>query len=134
MSGSESDVRTLSETSGFEDATPEVLEEPAKKNSNHRHSRRRANETTNITITPPASPPNERAESALNTASHRVKRVQGYVAIAVVVILIGVCLYGIFTNFGHEKCDCNDLRNYFCGILGACMMFLTGTVKEQFVK
>lgn len=62
----------------------------------------------------------------------KLKRVQGYVAIAIVVCLIAVCLYGIFTGFGHERCDCNDLRNYFCGILGACMMWLTGTVKDQF--
>lgn len=130
MSNTESDVERVSETkdaAGSEETEDEGTVTP---HQSHHHRRSNRSEVTNITITPPASPPNEPNERPVG----RLGRVRGYVAIAVVTVLIAVCLYGIFTGFGHEKCDCNDLRNYFCGILGACMMFLTGTVKEQFAK
>lgn len=132
MSETDSSSRGLQDAGDGTEEEASGTSEPAETHKHHRHSRSGPSEVTNITITPPASPPNERVEG--DGIGGRVKRVRGYVAILVVVILMGVCLAGIFTNFGHEPCNCNDLRNYFCGLVGACLMWLTGTVKDQFVK
>lgn len=137
MSTSESDVRTVSEVEGTATEEEELYEIVAAEDSTHKHRRRRPNETRigsvtiTPTITPPASPPPELAAAP---GMSKVKRFQGYVAVVVLVGVIIACLIGIFTNYGHERCDCNDLRNYFCGMLGACVAFLCSTAKDKFVK
>jgi hypothetical protein len=131
MSDSESSVRPLSQAAGDEEGETGLYEIVTKKDSSHKHRGRRPNETTTITITPPASPPPELADAP---GSGRVKKFQGYVAVFVLVGVIVSCLIGIFTNYGHERCDCNDLRNYFCGMLGFALAALTSTAKDKFTK
>lgn len=134
MSDSESDVRPVSEASGTETAEGDLYAIVAEEDQRNKHRRRRPNETRigSVTITPPASPPPELANASPGMS--KVKRFQGYVAVFVLVGVIVACLIGIFTNYGHERCDCNDLRNYFCGMLGACVAFLSSTAKDKFVK
>lgn len=136
MSDTDTDARSMPDPDQPTEEASGGEAEVAETHRHHQHRRSNRSEVTNITITPPASPPNEPANmgSGSGGLGTKVKKMRGYAAIFVAVTLIAVCLYGIFTGFGHVVCDCNDLRNYFCGLLGACLMFLTGAVKDELGK
>lgn len=34
-------------------------------------------------------------------------------SIVLTLVLLPVCIAGLFTNFGYERCACNDLRGWF---------------------
>lgn len=114
----------------YDESAEPPLEDATKTHRSHQHSRRGRTETTTINITPPATPPPELAE----VTSSKLALAKGYIALFMIVGIMVACLVGIFTNFGFERCNCNDLRNWWCGLLGACLMFLCGTAKEKFVK